>query len=450
MRRYVMSGNRYWLSSGFFTMLHRGVDFFLGFVGFMMLVRIFTPDEFGVWVLLITIVAIIEMARNGFLQNGMIKFMVNQDAKEQARVQMASLWLNILLTAILMLLLWLGAPYLERWLNAPSLSQIIRIYVYILPVLVIHTHNLVLMQANYDFRAYFWAGISKSLPLFLVILYYYLSPEPLNLYSLAWYQNACFLLATVMSVYQVRKQVRFAFGKNGTWVERIFHFGKYVFGTNLVSMLTNSMDKFLLGALLSPIQVAMANTAGRVMNMVEIPVNSIASISYPKASEAFEKKDLEGIGKMYEKTLGMMLSLTVPFFILNIFFAELIIYFIAGNEYMDAAPFLRIVALIALIKPFDRQSGVFLDAIGRPAINMVMVFGTFLYGAVLSWVFIQQFGLLGAAFGLVTAVLITAIIKQVFLARFIPFRLLGAFSQAWHNYPILTRMALDKLNGIRG
>ncbi len=445
-----MSESKYWLSSGFFTMMHRGVDFFLGFVGFMLLVRIFDPDAFGVWVLLITIVAIVDMARNGFLQNGMIKFMVNRSKGEKASVQAAALLLNLLLTLILMALLYGLSPLLERWLNAPGLSELIRIYVYVLPVLVIHTHNLVLMQSYYDFKAYFWAGISKSLPLFLVILYHYFSAATLTLSSLAWYQNACFILATLMSAYQVRHHFAITLNQIPLWSKRIFHFGKFVFGTNLVSMFTNSLDKFLLGALLSPIQVAMANTAGRVMNMVEIPVNSIASIAYPKASASFEKKDLEGVGRMYEKTLGMMLSLTIPFFVAILLFAEWIIFFIAGEAYMDAAPFLRIVALLALIKPFDRQSGVFLDAIGKPGINMVMVIGTFIYGAILSWVFILQFGLLGAAMGLVMAVFITAVVKQLFLARYIPFHFLKAVSQAWHNYPMLTKMALDKLHAMRG
>lgn len=36
----------------------------------------------------------------------------------------------------------------------------------------------------------------------------------------------------------------------------------------------------------APVLVAAANTGSRVMNMIEIPVNSIASISFSKATEA--------------------------------------------------------------------------------------------------------------------------------------------------------------------
>lgn len=441
-----MEDKKYWLTSGMYTMMHRGIDFFLGFIGFMFLVRIYSPDSFGVWVLLITVVAIVDMARSGFVQNGMIKFLINQSTENQAKIQMASLWLNVFLTLAFVALLWGLAVPLENILNAPGLAEILRIFTYILPILILHTHNLVLMQAKYDFKAYFLAGISKSLPLFLIISYYYLFPEnELSLSELAWYQNATFLLATLMSCYQVRNYLNVKWGWHQAWNLQIFHFGKFVFGTNLISMLTNSLDKFLLGALLSPVQVALANTAGRVMNMIEIPVNSIASISYPKASEAFDKKKLDEVGKIYEKTIGMMLSLTIPFLVVNLLFAEYIVLFIAGEDYLDAAPFLRVVAILAIIKPYDRQSGVFLDAIGKPFFNMIMVFGTFIYGAIFTWVLISGMGLLGAAYGLILAVGLTAIIKQLILRKYIPIRVLQPFRYAVYYYPEMYRAGMKKL-----
>jgi len=260
-----MSDKKYWLKSGFYTMLHRGTNFFLGFIGFMILVRILTPAEFGVWVLFISIIAIVEMSRNGFLQNGMIKFLVNQDEAEERKTQMAALILNTALTLALMFILWVAAHPLENLLNAPGLGRLLRIYTVVLPLLILHTHNLILMQAKLDFKAYFYAGIAKSLPFFLVILVYYFLDQQLDLPQLAWIQNITFAIAVAVSCFQVRKTFKIAWGWFDQQIKRVFHFGKFVFGTNLVSMLTGSLDKFLLGVLLSPVQVALANAAGRVI-----------------------------------------------------------------------------------------------------------------------------------------------------------------------------------------
>ena len=440
-----MSDKRYWLKSGFFTMLHRGTNFFLGFIGFMILVRIFTPAEFGVWVLFVSITAIVEMSRNGFLQNGMIKFLVNQDEAEERKTQMAALILNTALTSVLMIILWMGAHPLENLLNAPGLAKLLRIYVVVLPFLIFHTHNLILMQAKLDFKAYFFAGIAKSLPFFLIILWYYLIDRPLDLTESAWMQNLTLVIAVSVSCFQVRKTFKITWGWFDKQVKQVFHFGKFVFGTNLIAMLTGSLDKFLLGVLLSPVQVAIANAAGRVINMIEIPVNSIASIAYPKASAAHDANKADEVSRIYHHTIGMMLSLTAPFFLVCLIFAEPIILIIAGTDYMEAAPFLRVLALMCLLSPFDRQSGVILDAMGKPSLNMLMVMGTFVYSIAFTWLFIRSFGLYGAAYGIVAAVFITVVIKQFILRRFLQISVGMTFVLAIKNYPQMLQMVRGKI-----
>lgn len=426
-------------------MMHRGVNFTLGFLGFMLLVRIFSPSEFGVWVLSISIMSIIDMSRNGFLQNGLIKFLINQNLEEEKKIQMAALILNTALTFLLIAVIWMVSHPLEKVLNAPGLASLLRIYTFILPFLIFHTHNLILMQARFNFKAYFIARIAKSLPFFLIILFCYWYEFPLSLRELAWYQNYAFGVPLIVSCFQVRKNFYIKWGWPEEWMAQIFHFGKYVFGTNLVSMLTSSLDKFLLGALLSPVQVAIANTAGRVMNMIEIPVNSIASITYPKASMAHDQGQLKEIGHIFEKTVGIMLSITLPFFIVTLLFANFIIVFIAGEEYLESAPFLRIIAFMAILSPYDRQSGVILDAIGKPFMNMLMVIGTFIYGLGFTWIFILLFGLYGAAYGLVAAVFVTVVIKQIFLQHFVPVRFWQPFVVSVKFYPELFRLLMIKI-----
>lgn len=430
-----MAKSGYWLSSGFYSMLHRGIDFVVGFLGFMILVRMFTKEEFGVWVLFITIASIVDMARNGFIQNGVIKLIVGQENTTLAKIQMAALWLNGILTLVMIVLLLVFGPWMESMFQSPGLYSVLLIHCIFLPVLIPHTHNLILMQGTFDFKAYFYAGISRSVPFFVVILFYFFSGQSITLIQLAWIYNLAFVFAFLTSQYQVRAQFRLVWGWHSEWIDKIFHFGKFVFGTNLVSMLTSSMDKFLLGAILSPAQVALANSAGRIVNLLDIPINSISSISFPKASEAYEKKQLEEVAKIYEMTVASMFSFSLLFIAFSVTMAEQIIWVVAGAEYIEAVPYLQIISLIAVVKPLDRQSGVFLDAIGKPAYNFVLVFGTIIYGLGLSWFFISQLGLIGAALGVVAAIGITAMIKMIILSRFLKVSYKEIMVQTFKNYP---------------
>lgn len=426
-------------------MMHRGIDFVLGFLGFMLLVRILSQEAFGVWVLLITVAGIVDIARMGFLQNGLIKFIVGK--KEQERqVQSTGLLLNIGITLLLMLVLWAVAPLLEDVLNAAGLAYIIRAHVAVLPVMIFHTQCMILMQAHFNFKSYFFAGISRSLPFFLVICYYFVSGTPMNLSTLVWWHNGAYVLATLMAVYQVRSYFYFSLQDvSREWTGTIFHFGKFVFGTNLVAMLTSSLDKFLLGALLSPVQVALANTAGRVMNMVDVPVRSVASIAYPKATQAHEEHGMKEVGRIFEKSVGMMLSITIPFFIGIFALAEYIILIIAGPDYLEATPFMRVIIVLALLRPFDRQYGTFLDAIGRPFLNMLMVIGNFVYTIVASYLLIEHFGLIGAAYAMVGAVALTVLMKFFIFRYFVPFSVWKPFVEAFYMYPQLMQMLRSKL-----
>lgn len=109
------------------------------------------------------------------------------------------------------------------------------------------------------------------------------------------------------------------------WIGRIFHFGKFVFGTNLISVIYNSLDKLLIGALLSPMQVAYANTASKVLNLIEVPVFAITSISLPKAASLNPTSDKMEIKAIYEKSIGAMLALSLPLVIVCLIFSKEII-----------------------------------------------------------------------------------------------------------------------------
>lgn len=430
-----MSEKKYWISSGMYTMLHRGLDFVLGFLGFIILVRVFPQSTFGSWVLFITITSIVDMARNGFIQNGLIRFLVGEYQQENAHIQTAALWLNAALTALFILLLWMTAPFLETFLNAPSLAEILRLHCLILPVLIFHTHIMVVLQARGMFRAYFWAGIFKSVPFFGFIAVMYILEKPLSLTMLTWAQNIAFILAALTALYQCRDHLFVSKFISGKWLKNVFHFGKYVFGTNLVSMLGNSLDKFLLGALLSPIQVAISNAAGRILNFIEVPVNSVASITYPKASETAQKEDIKRMKYLYERSTGLMLFMTVPFFVIVMIFAKDIILLIAGEEYIESVLFLRIIIVIAILKPFDRQAGVFLDAMGKPDLNFKLVFVTMMATLIFSLILIPTVGLYGAAIAWVSAVSITVAIKQTLMHRALQARMWASFYYAWRFLP---------------
>jgi len=418
----MVNDKNYWLSAGIYTFLQRISEFLFGFFGFYFLVRIISKDDFGIWVLYITIISVIDMTRNGFIQNGLIKYLVNTTKESSLPIQTASLFLNICITLFCLLVLIAITPWLSHIWNIPNLADLLIMFYISLLFFIPLTQVSVILQARMDFKKLFWIQFIRVGLFFMFILYLWIKHEHCSLIYLAETQTIIVAISATIAWITSKSYVSISFKFNKEWVSKLFHFGKYVLGTNLMSMIGNSLDKFVLGALLNPAQVAVNNVAGRILNFIEVPVNTVATIVYPKSAESMEQspeKAKESVRKLFEQSVGITLGITIPFFIFMMLLAKPIIILIAGVEYLDAVPFLRVILFVALLRPYDRQSGITLDAIGKPQLNFFVVLLNLVIVLIGSFVFIKLFGLMGAAYAVLLSLTTSVIIKQIILAKLI-------------------------------
>lgn len=412
----------YLLSAGFYALLQRVVEFLFGFFSFYFLVRILSKEDFGLWILYITVIAVVDMARNGFLQNGFIKYIVDKKGDDSAPIQTAAIILNVGITIFCALVLLLLTPWLSSIWKFEVFGQLIIYFFISLLFYIPITHVVVTLQARMDFKKLFWVHSLRTGLFFLLIIFFWWKGEVLTLSALAIWQTIIISLVCFFSVILAYKSLYFTRKVSKEWMSKLFHFGKYVFGTNLMSMVSNSLDKFVLGALLTPAQVAINNVAGRILNFIEVPINTVAAIAYPKSAESMAlagNKAKAAVRNLFNESVSITLAMTVPFFVLMMVLARPVIVIVAGDDYLDAVPFFRIILVVALLRPFDRQSGVTLDAIGKPQVNFLLVTLSLILTLILSFVFIKVFGLLGAAYAIITSLFISVLLKLALLTRYL-------------------------------
>jgi lipopolysaccharide exporter len=106
---------------------------------------------------------------------------------------------------------------------------------------------------------------------------------------------------------------------------------------------------------------------------------------------------------LYERSVGLLVAMILPVAILCLIFAKWIIIIIAGEDYIEAAPILQIIILATLIQPYIRQFGTTMDSIGKPKINFYLLVFIAVINIGTNYFFISTFGLIGAAFGTLTA-----------------------------------------------
>ena len=96
----------YWINSGSYSLLERGFGQILGLGNMVLLLRAVSTEDYGLWIQFLIIVALIEVSRTGLIQNALIRYLSTNEGENRGKINTASIFINICLTSITILLLF--------------------------------------------------------------------------------------------------------------------------------------------------------------------------------------------------------------------------------------------------------------------------------------------------------------------------------------------------------
>lgn len=445
-----LTKNAYWIKSGLFTLFERASIQVFNFGTFFILVRYFDKATFGIWVLFTGTTAFIEVARNGLIQNATIKYLSGSKDEEYKKIVTASYTLNIILTLGTIVLLFFLSVFLAGVWDAAELETMFKIYMATTFILIFFSNTNFIGQANFTFDGIFYSNFTRQGIFFLLVLVAFLSGFEFTVIDLAKAQILTACAGGLVSVLYHRRFLNWSRQIDWTWVKKLFAFGRYVFGTNIGSMLFKNIDRWMLGALIGPGATALYDPAIRVSNLVEIPAQSVASIVFPKAAARAKEEGLSAAKYLYEKSVGVILSMIIPVSIFVLIFPQWVIRVIAGEAYIDAAVILQITIFYTMFVPFSRQFGTVLDSVGKPQINFYTVCSGALLNVMFNYIFITKFGIVGAAYGTLTTFCIMFVVQQVILAKVLNVQVQKTIFYAGSFYKDAFKMVNQKLRPTKG
>jgi len=400
-----------------YTLLERIFSLLFGVGSFFFLIRVLSKESFGVWAIFLAVTSVIEVGRNGLIQNAQIKYLSSSGEEEHPQIITASTVLNVLLTLLSVLVIVCFAHlFAVIWKNS-VLQTMLYIYTATTILLIPCSQFSFIQQANLDFKGIFWTNFARQGIMFFYILIACLFKSPITLINLTIVQIVSAASGAIIAFFTARKFLVWTTKVDWAWVKKLFHFGKYVFGTNVSSMFFKSMDQLMLGYFIGPASVAVYNTAVRISNLVEVPTTSIASIVFPQSARRVASEGLSAVKYLYERSVALIIILILPFFLAIIFFPEFIITLVAGAKYTDTAPILQVTILYSMFIPFLRQFGTALDSIGKPRLNFYFLVFCAVLNFVFNYIFIGMFGTIGAAYGTLTSYAIIFVLNQFILKR---------------------------------
>lgn len=423
-------------------------------ITYFILVRHITPEQNGIWSLFLTIVTLIEVIKQGLLRNPVIKFLSTEN--DDDRVQSSALVINAVFSFAIIIIIAAAGTLLADFLKTPYLYKLLLWNIMFIVLLIPFNHCEVLLQAKYRYQQIFWAYfLRQGLFMIGVVLLVFVYPQYLNLVNLVLVQAGSLLAGTVLIIISSRsllpKKMKFSM----ELTKRMLHFGKYVFGTNVFSNLSRFADHFVTAnAIADPIlgkrYVSYYNAVARINNLIDMPSVAVADILFPKNVQALENEGMNKVKYYFERMVGSIISIVLPAAIIIMLIPEFTLLVIAGKQYLEAANILRIVMLIAILRPFFYQFGATMDAIGKPQLNFWYNLLLMAINFTLTYIGLHLLGRDGAAWALVFHHIISLLIVYQVLKKEVNIEMKNIAGYAVENYKMMfnlfKRIVLRKEN----
>jgi len=435
----------YWLKSGSLNLILNIQSLIFGFGGFFLLVRMLDKHSFGIWTLFVATTSIFETVRGGLVQNALIKFLSSGNREERPEILSASFFISgVLMVACIIINISLASYFASLW-NYPGLIPMFYVYNIVYLFQGALSQFQWIEQANFSFNGTFITNVIRQGGFFVYVLFCFFSNVHISLISLVYVQTACAFIGMVVEYFFIRQHLLFSFKVQRAWVFKLFNYGKYVFGTSVSGILSNTINQMMLGAMISADAAGVYNVASRITNVVDIPSNAVGASVFPQSSKRFAEQGVNAGKYMYEKSVGTILALLIPALAFLLIFPQFVVNIIAGNSYVDSVPILKITIATSLLNPFFRLFGVIMDSMGRPKTNFIIVLLFAAVNLVLTYFLVKGYYVMGAVYATLIADLIFFAIIQFILKKKFNVSFLNSFVYAARFYPEFVSVYLKPL-----
>ncbi len=344
----------------------------IGLLQLLVLARILGPEGMGT-----AAVAMMVLFLGQLLSNlGITDAIVHR--KELTRSELASLyWLNIALGLPMAGLVTLTAPLVARMFGTPLLSEL-------LPVIAITIviGSLVAQfkgQARRELRFGLVAGsevagLLTGFTVAVVTAVYY----DQGVWALIWGALVTSVVsAAVLSWFGWSRPDRPYLHFSLEEVRPYLAFGKYQASASLLNFVNTRADQALVGMLLGPHALGLYSVG---FNIARQPVSRIGPIidhvAFPILSRV--QDDIPRLRYGYLRMLGILVFLLAPALVGLVVVAPLAVPVVLGEQWLDAVPIIRVLAVTALLMAVSTNAGTFSKAAGYVNWSFYWQFALFL------------------------------------------------------------------------
>lgn len=331
------------------------VEFVIRLGSIAILARLLVPEEFG----LIAMVTAVTMIAERFKDMGLSMATVQSNQISDAEAS-SLFWINLglgtLIAAVVLALAWPIAAFY----NEPRLVPI-TIWLssgFVLGALSAQHQALMRRLLMYNTLA----KIQLSASVLSVAIAIVLALAGWGYWALVAREIARNLLLAVGNWLGLRWRPSSPF--HGADVRRHVRFGANIAAFNLIWFFVQSLDQLVIGRLFGAAQLGLyrqgvALVLGPIYQL-NVPVNSVAESVLSRV----QNNPVE-YARYYVRIVGGFCMAILPMAAFVALFAEELIHFLMGDQWLPASEFVRIFAIVAMVRPASSTVGFVMTTQGR-------------------------------------------------------------------------------------
>ena len=401
---------------GYFSQVLKGAGWMGGlrastrvfsYIKVAILARLLTPRQFGLFGIASILLALLETVT----ETGINVFFLQGEGKIKDYLDTA--WVVSILRGIaISLLIIISAPFVATFFNSPESLTLIYFTSLVSFIRGFINPAIISLRKELKFR--------KEFLIYLTVF----SIDALAAIIYAFYTKTAASLVLGMSVSAVAEVVlsfvvipeRPAFRFNAAKAKKIVKRGKYVTIAQSTSLAYNQGDDIFVGRLLNTQALGLYQIAYKFSTL---PLTEIAEVLHKVTFPVYVKivGDLKRLKNAYFKVALSTFVLVFPVGILLYLFPENIILFFLGNQWLEAADLLRILALFGVMRALIFTSNSLFLSLKKQEYVALGNTLSFLGMAISAYPFITRFGLIGAAYSAITGLVISIPITTILLIK---------------------------------
>lgn len=309
----------------------------------MILARILVPEAFGVVATITMITSFAEMFTDAGFQKYLVQheFMNNEEKNIHANV---AFWTNLFISIIFYIIIFINSDQLANFVGNSGLGNVIRIACISLPISSFSSIQMALYRRNFDYKTLFTVRlIGIFIPLFITV--------PLALLGFSYWAlifgTLCGNFANAY-ILTMKSKWKPSLNYNVKTLKEMLSFSIGSLIEAISIWLTNWLDTFIVGSLLSTYYLGIYKTApstvGGIMGLVTSATTSVLFSTLSRLqndSESFKKTLFD-----FQKIVGIFV---LPMGVGIYMYRDLVTFILLGKQWIEASDLIGLWGLTSSI-----------------------------------------------------------------------------------------------------